>query len=115
MHARQSVLSCQTAKLNLEISDTARFFDSLVCGNDVKNGKPHPEVFLTAAERLGAKSADCLAYEDSINGIISAYSAGMVTVMVPDYIAPTAEIMPMISYLCSDLAQSIEKIKLLIK
>ena len=107
--------SRQTAKLNLEISDTARFFDSLVCGNDVKNGKPHPEVFLTAAERLGAKSADCLAYEDSINGIISAYSAGMVTVMVPDYIAPTAEIMPMISYLCSDLAQSIEKIKLLIK
>ena len=96
--------SRRTAQLNLEISDTARFFDSLVCGNDVKNGKPHPEVFLTAAERLGAKS-----------GIISAYSAGMVTVMVPDYIAPTAEIMPMISYLCDDLSQSIDKIKPLLE
>jgi beta-phosphoglucomutase-like phosphatase (HAD superfamily) len=97
--------------MNLEISDTARFFDELVCGNDVVNGKPHPEVFLTAAKRLGAKPENCLAYEDSINGIKSAYSAGMVTVMVPDYIAPTEEIMPMISFLCDDLAQSIEKIE----
>lgn len=103
--------SRQTAEMNLEISDTARFFDELVCGNDVVNGKPHPEVFLTAAKRLGAKPENCLAYEDSINGIKSAYSAGMVTVMVPDYIAPTEEIMPMISFLCDDLAQSIGKIE----
>ena len=103
--------SRQTAEFNLQISDTAKFFDSLVCGNDVKNGKPHPEVFLTAAQRLGAKSENCVAYEDSINGIISAHSAGMTTVMVPDYIAPTEEIKPMIDYLCADLAQSIKKIE----
>ena len=103
--------SRQTAEFNLQISDTARFFDSLVCGNDVKKGKPHPEVFLTAAQRLGEKSENCVAYEDSINGIISAHSAGMTTVMVPDYIAPTEEIKPMIDYLCEDLAQSIEKIE----
>ena len=106
--------SRQTAQLNLEISDTAKFFDALVCGNDVVNGKPHPEVFLTAAERLGADPENCVAYEDSINGIISAHDAGMTTVMVPDYIAPTEEIMPMINYLCGDLAESIEKIKELI-
>lgn len=103
--------SRQTAEMNLEISATAKFFDALVCGNDVVNGKPHPEVFLTAAERLGEKPGECVAYEDSINGIKSAYGAGMVTVMVPDYIAPTEEITPMISFLCDDLAQSIEKIK----
>ena len=103
--------SRQTAQFNLDISDTARFFDSLVCGNDVVNGKPHPEVFLTAAKRLGAKPENCVAYEDSINGIISAHNAGMVTVMVPDYIAPTEEIKPMIDFLCEDLSQSIEKIK----
>lgn len=103
--------SRQTAQFNLDISDTAKFFDALVCGNDVKNGKPHPEVFLTAAQRLGAKPGNCVAYEDSINGIISAHNAGMVTVMVPDYIAPTEEIKPMIDFLCADLSQSIEKIK----
>ena len=107
--------SHQTAEFNLEISNTLKYFDTLVCGNDVKNGKPHPEVFLTAAERLGAKPENCLAYEDSINGIKSAYAAGMVTVMVPDYIPPTEEIKPMITFLCGDLAQSIEKIKPLIK
>lgn len=103
--------SRQTAQLNLEISDTAKFFDELVCGNDVKNGKPHPEVFLTAASRLGAEPKNCLAYEDSINGIISAYNAGMTTVMVPDYIAPTEELKPMIGLLCDDLAQSIKLIE----
>ena len=107
--------SHETARFNLEISNTLKYFDALVCGNDVKNGKPHPEVFLTAAERLGAKPENCLAYEDSINGIKSAYAAGMVTVMVPDYIPPTEEIKPMITFLCGDLAQSIEKIKPLIK
>jgi HAD superfamily hydrolase (TIGR01509 family) len=107
--------SHETARFNLEISNTLKYFDTLVCGNDVKNGKPHPEVFLTAAERLGAKPENCLAYEDSINGIKSAYAAGMVTVMVPDYIPPTEEIKPMITFLCGDLAQSIEKIKPLIK
>lgn len=103
--------SHQTAQFNLEISNTARFFDTLVCGNDVVNGKPHPEVFLTAAKQLGAKPENCVAYEDSINGIISAHNAGMVTVMVPDFIAPTEEIKPMISFLCGDLAQSIKKIE----
>lgn len=107
--------SRQTSELNLEVSDTAKYFDALVCGNDVVNGKPHPEVFLTAAERLGAKPKSCIAFEDSINGIKSAYSAGMVTVMVPDFIAPTEEIKPMISFLCDDLAQSIEKIKTILE
>lgn len=107
--------SHETARFNLEISDTLKYFDTLVCGNDVKNGKPHPEVFLTAAERLGAKPENCVAYEDSINGIKSAYAAGMVTVMVPDYIPPAEEIKPMISFLCDDLAQSIEKITPLVK
>lgn len=106
--------SRQTAEFNLEISDTAKYFDSLVCGDDVKNGKPHPEVFLTAAERLGSRPESCVAFEDSINGIKSAFAAGMVTVMVPDYIAPTEEIKGQISFLCNDLAQSIEKLEPLI-
>ena len=76
-------------------------------GEDVTNGKPHPEVFLTAAERLGENPADCIAFEDSINGIKSAHAAGMVTVMVPDMLQPTDEIIPMIDCLCESLEQSI--------
>ena len=79
-----------------------------MCGDDVKNGKPDPEVFLIAAKKLGLDPKDCVAFEDSINGIKSAHSAGMTTVMVPDLLDPTDEIKPMIDFLCDDLAQAID-------
>lgn len=99
--------SRETAEFNLRSAGVSEFFDALVCGGDVVNGKPHPEVFLTAAQRLGLEPGDCAAFEDSINGIKSAFAAGMVTVMVPDFLKPTEEIKPMISCLCSDLTEAI--------
>ena len=99
--------SRQTAEFNLKSAGVTEYFDALVCGGDVTNGKPHPEVFLTAAAALGEKPGDCVAFEDSINGIKSAHAAGMTTVMVPDFLAPTDEIMPMIDCLCGSLEQSI--------
>lgn len=103
--------SRQTSVMNLKSAGVLKYFDVLVCGDDVKNGKPHPEVFLTAAQRLSQAAKDCVAFEDSINGIKSAFAAGMVTVMVPDFLQPTNEIMPMINCLCRDLNESIEFIK----
>lgn len=98
--------SRETAELNLRLAKVSDYFDVLVCGGDVTNGKPHPEVFLTAAERLGFPPKNCVAFEDSINGIKSAYAAGMTTVMVPDFLQPTDEIKPMITYLCKDLSEA---------
>ena len=98
--------SRQTAELNLRSANVTAYFDALVCGEDVVNGKPHPEVFLTAAARLDIAPEACAAFEDSINGIISAHAAGMTTVMVPDLIPPTEELLPKIDYLCRDLAEA---------
>lgn len=67
-------------------------FEVLVTRDDVTNGKPHPEPFLTAAARLGVDPAHCLAVEDSHNGIRAAHAAGMQVIMVPDMLAPTDEI-----------------------
>ena len=100
-----------TAEFNLESAGVTEYFDALVCGGDVKNGKPHPEVFLTAAEKLGLSPESCAAFEDSINGIKSAYAAGMVTVMVPDFLQPTDEIRPMISFLCADLSEAARRLE----
>ncbi|MEI8311045.1 MAG: HAD family phosphatase [Verrucomicrobiota bacterium] len=54
-----------------------RLFDAVVCGDDVTNGKPAPDVFLLAAERLGLAPADCLVIEDAHVGIEAARRAGM--------------------------------------
>lgn len=103
--------SRETATLNLKSIGVLEYFDALVCGNDVTNGKPHPEIFLTAAKRLGLDPKDCAAYEDSLTGIESAYAAGMITVMVPDYLEPTEQIRPKVNLLCETLDESIDFIK----
>jgi HAD superfamily hydrolase (TIGR01509 family) len=59
------------------------FFATSVCGDEVRHAKPHPEPYLTAATRLGAVPARCVAIEDSPLGIASAEAAGCVTVAVP--------------------------------
>ena len=66
-------------------------FHGVVAHGDYANGKPAPDPFLKAAERLGVAPALCLALEDSHNGVRSASAAGMMTVMVPDLIPPTDE------------------------
>ena len=68
------------------------YFDALVCADDVSTGKPDPEPFLKATEKLGLHPEECMGLEDSFNGIISCHSAGLVTVMVPDLILPNDEI-----------------------
>jgi HAD superfamily hydrolase (TIGR01509 family) len=80
------------AQQHLEVHGLDGFFDAVVVNEDCKRGKPAPDPFLTAADRLGVAPADCWALEDSPNGVISAHSAGMMTIMVPDIIEPDADI-----------------------
>ncbi len=61
----------------LEGAGIADLFDLVVTNNDVSNGKPAPDVYLLAMERLGVSPEDCVAYEDSGSGIQSAMSAGI--------------------------------------
>jgi beta-phosphoglucomutase family hydrolase len=58
-------------------------FDTLVCAEDYKNGKPAPDAFLLAAARLGVPPEDCLVFEDTALGIQAATAAGMASVLVP--------------------------------
>ena len=52
-------------------------FDARVDGNDITHSKPHPEVFLTAAARLGTPPAECLVVEDAEAGVDAALAGGM--------------------------------------
>lgn len=59
-------------------------FDRLISATMVAEGKPSPHIYLYACEQLGLKPKECLAVEDSPNGVLSAYRAGCRVVMVPD-------------------------------
>lgn len=58
-------------------------FDLLVCAGDYAHGKPSPEPFLQAAERLKVRPEDCLVFEDAQPGIEAAIAAGMQYVRIP--------------------------------
>ncbi len=55
----------------------SEYFISLTCGEDVEHGKPAPDIFLKAAERMAAEPANCVVIEDSLNGLTGAKAAGM--------------------------------------
>ena len=61
-------------------------FDVVITGDEVTNGKPHPEPYLTAANRLGVRAKDCVAIEDSPTGIASAVAAGCRTFAIPNVV-----------------------------
>ncbi len=66
-------------------------FDELVSGYMVERGKPEPDIYLYAAEKLGEKPGNCMVLEDSPAGILAAYRAGCLPVMIPDQDEPDAE------------------------
>lgn len=68
-------------------------FDVVVGGDEVASGKPAPDVFLAAAARLRFEPSDCLALEDSEPGVRAALAAGMATIMVPDIVGPSDELL----------------------
>ena len=76
----------------LDGAGLTEYFDAIVCGDMVSHSKPHPEIFLTAAESIGAAPEDCYVIEDSFNGIRGAHAAGMRPIMVPDIVQPDDEI-----------------------
>ena len=82
-------------------------FDQIICRGDYENGKPAPDPFLRAAERLGIEPRLCLALEDSHVGVRSASAAGTMTVMVPDLLEPTEEI----SALCVLVARDLHDVR----
>jgi len=76
---------------NMEKTGLKKYIDKFASGAEVENGKPAPDVFLLAAERLGVKPEECLVLEDSKAGVIAGSSAGAKVIMVPDMFKPDEE------------------------
>jgi HAD superfamily hydrolase (TIGR01509 family) len=93
----------QSAHHHLSAFELTHRFDTIVAQGDTARGKPDPDPYLLAAERLGVEPGLCLALEDSHNGVRSASSAGMMTIMVPDLLLPTDEIRSLCVCVATDL------------
>jgi HAD superfamily hydrolase (TIGR01509 family) len=89
----------------------AERFHTVVAQGDYARGKPHPDPYLTAAQRLGVEPGLCLALEDSHNGVRAAHAAGMMTIMVPDLLDPTEEM----HTLCVRIARDLHEVRELLQ
>ena len=100
-------LRTQEAERYLIQTQIRPFFQAVVGRDAVAQSKPAPDVYLRAAALIGRRPQDCLALEDSFNGIRSAHAAGCMVVMVPDVLAPTAEI----AALCRGIARDLGHVR----
>lgn len=96
----------ERAEKYLKMTGLDGCFDKVISAVMVAEGKPSPQIYLYACEQLGLKPEECMAVEDSPNGVLAAYRAGCRTVMVPDQTEPDGELK---KYLCA-VADSLEEV-----
>jgi len=85
----------EPARKMLSNANIVRFFGFIIGGDEITHGKPDPEIYLAACRKLGESPADCLALEDSNNGVLSASAAGLMVIQVPDLVEPSEDVKAM--------------------
>lgn len=85
--------STATARRKLEAAGLAHRFAVVAGADQVTRSKPHPDIYLHAAQLLQVEPAACLALEDSENGVRAAVASGMCVVQIPDLVPPSAELL----------------------
>ena len=91
------------AQANLAAAGLLPRLAAVLTRDDVEHPKPWPDVFLRAAAAIGIAPASCVGVEDSHNGVRAAHAAGMMTVMVPDIVPATAEMLEKCVFVVDDL------------
>ena len=110
-HLCEKVYFQLLAEKHLERVGLLKYFDAVASAKQVEHGKPAPDIYIYAASLLGLKPEECIALEDSPNGIRSAHAAGCKTVMVPDLDGAAEEIKPLLYYIADGLADVIRIIE----
>ncbi|NJN82304.1 MAG: HAD family phosphatase [Caldilineaceae bacterium] len=95
------------ALFSLSRGAIAHRFVHIVTADQVPHGKPAPDLFLLAAQRLGVNPSACLAFEDSEAGVIAATTAGMKTYMVPDCKQPSPQVAALASAVFTSLTEAL--------
>ncbi len=96
---------------NLRQTGVEHYFDAVVSGNEVEHSKPAPDIFLLAAEQIGCQAEDCYVFEDGINGARAGVAAGCTTVMVPDQVPPTEDLLADCARICDSLHEVLRLVR----
>ena len=99
------------AIVSLRSTGLAECFDHITYGDDLKESKPRPEIYLKAAAAFDIPKENILAFEDSNNGILSACSAGLKVVHIPDLASVEEENRQKCFAILNDLSEAIELIE----
>lgn len=91
----------------LKYNKVENYFNAMVFGPDVKRGKPEPDVFLLAKDKVNSNKENCLVLEDSQQGIMAACSAGIKVICIPDVKMPDNDILLKCEKVYSDLSEVI--------
>ena len=95
----------------LKNADLTKYFDDTICGDEVTHGKPHPEIFLTACQKLDVKPEEALVLEDSEAGILAAYDGHIDVICVPDMKYPEQQFVEKVTKIVDSLDEVIDYLK----
>jgi len=93
----------EKAHLHLDRAGLSTLFQDVIGGDQVTESKPAPDIYLHATARLGLNPANCVAFEDSPNGVRAAHTAGLITVQILDIVAPDAELRALGHHIADDI------------
>lgn len=101
----------QTVISHLERAKIIEFFDEITCGDEIRDSKPSPEIYITACKKLGISPENALSVEDSYNGVRSSNAAGVRCIMVPDKLPATEEMFKLSDKVLDNLLAVIDYLK----
>ncbi len=101
----------ERAEKILADNDVLKYFDDLIFGYEVSRGKPFPDIFLKACEKLGVKKTEAIVLEDSEAGIDAAFSAEIPVICIPDMKVPDKKHLQKTAFVMDSLFDVIEYIK----
>lgn len=95
-------------KKNMKKCGLDSYFDVYVGGDEVKNSKPHPEIFQTAAQKMGLAPEECYVFEDGMNGLRSGLAANCEVYMIVDLTEPDDVVAPQCAGVFSSFTEAMK-------
>ena len=95
----------------LSLTKVLHYFDYSVCGDEIENGKPNPDVFLKTLKKAGVNSNEAFVLEDSINGILAAHNANIPVIFIQDLVEAPTDTLGLVYKKMNDLSEVISIFK----